>query len=87
MCCWREPLLFCAMVLVAAIVQPAHAAARRRDMLLMSGVAAGFLLYFLSDIVFALGLSAKIPVLLAAWTPAGVSMIFGVSMLLHLEDG
>jgi len=25
--------------------------------------------------------------LLAAWTPAGVSMIFGASMLLHLEDG
>ena len=56
-------------------------------MLMVSGVAAGFLLYFLSDIVFALGLSAKIPVLLAAWTPAGVSMIFGASMLLHLEDG
>ena len=56
-------------------------------MLLVSGVAAGFLLYFVSDIVFALGLSAKIPVLLAAWTPAGVSMIFGASMLLHLEDG
>jgi len=40
-----------------------------------------------SDIVFALGLAAKIPVLLAAWTPTGVSMIFGASMLLHLEDG
>ena len=26
-------------------------------------------------------------VLLAAWTPAGITMIFGVSMLLHLEDG
>jgi hypothetical protein len=25
--------------------------------------------------------------LLAAWTPTGVSLIFGVSMLLHLEDG
>ena len=24
---------------------------------------------------------------LAAWTPAGVSTIFGASMLLHLEDG
>jgi lipopolysaccharide export system permease protein len=56
-------------------------------MLLVSGVAAGFLLYFLSDIVVALGLSAKIPVLLAAWTPAGISTIFGISMLLHLEDG
>jgi hypothetical protein len=24
---------------------------------------------------------------LAAWTPTGVSLIFGTSMLLHLEDG
>jgi len=26
-------------------------------------------------------------VTLAAWTPTGVSLIFGISMLLHLEDG
>jgi len=57
------------------------------SMMIVSGVVTGFLLYFLSDIVFALGVSARLPVLLAAWTPTGVSMIFGASMLLHLEDG
>lgn len=82
-----KPFLFCAMVLVAATFSLRMQRRGGAVMLLVSGVAAGFLLYFLSDIVFALGLSAKIPVLLAAWTPAGVSMIFGVSMLLHLEDG
>ena len=82
-----RPLLFCAMVLVAATFSLRMQRRGGAIALLMSGVAAGFLLYFLSDVVFALGLSAKIPVLLAAWTPAGVSMIFGVSMLLHLEDG
>ena len=87
MSCWRKPLLFCAMVLVAASFSLRMQRRGGAIALLMSGVAAGFLLYFLSDVVFALGLSAKIPVLLAAWTPAGVSMIFGVSMLLHLEDG
>ena len=82
-----KPLLFCAMVLVAASFSLRMQRRGGAVALLMSGVAAGFLLYFLSDVVFALGLSARIPVLLAAWTPAGVSMIFGVSMLLHLEDG
>lgn len=82
-----RPILFCAMVLVAASFSLRMQRRGGAVALLMSGVAAGFLLYFLSDIVFALGLSARIPVLLAAWTPAGVSMIFGVSMLLHLEDG
>jgi lipopolysaccharide export system permease protein len=82
-----RPLLFCAMVLVAASFSLRMQRRGGAVMLLMSGVAAGFLLYFVSDVVFALGLSARIPVLLAAWTPAGVSLIFGVSMLLHLEDG
>ena len=82
-----RPLLFCAMVLVAAAFSLRMQRRGGAVVLLMSGVAAGFLLYFVSDIVFALGLSARIPVLLAAWTPAGVSVIFGVTMLLHLEDG
>jgi lipopolysaccharide export system permease protein len=82
-----RPFLFCAMVLVAATFSLRMQRRGGAAMLIVSGVAAGFLLYFLSDIVFALGMSAKIPVLLAAWTPAGVSMIFGTSMLLHLEDG
>ena len=43
--------------------------------------------FFLTDIVHALGLSANIPILLAAWTPAGVSMLVGLAMLFHLEDG
>jgi lipopolysaccharide export system permease protein len=82
-----RPFLFCAMVLVAATFSLRMQ--RRGGVMLMiiGGVAAGFLLYFVSNIVFALGLSAKLPVLLAAWTPTGISLIFGVSMLLHLEDG
>jgi lipopolysaccharide export system permease protein len=82
-----RPFLFCAMVLVAATFSLRMQRRGGTTMMIVSGVAAGFLLYFLSDIVFALGLSAKIPVLLAAWTPTGVSMAFGASMLLHLEDG
>ena len=82
-----RPLLFCAMVLVAATFSLRMHRGGGAVIMVVGGVAAGFLLYFLSDVVFALGLSAKIPVLLAAWTPTGVSMIFGTSMLLHLEDG
>jgi len=82
-----RPFLFCAMVLVAATFSLRMQRRGGAVALIVSGVLAGFVLYFLSDIVFALGLSAKIPVLLAAWTPPGVSMIFGTSMLLHLEDG
>lgn len=82
-----RPFLFCAMVLVAATFSLRLQRRGGAGAMIVSGVVAGFLLYFLSDIVFALGLSGRIPVLLAAWTPAGVSTMFGASMLLHLEDG
>ncbi|HEX5319774.1 MAG TPA: LPS export ABC transporter permease LptG [Stellaceae bacterium] len=82
-----RPFLFCAMVLVAATFSLRMQRRGGATMMIVSGVFAGFILYFVSDIVFALGLSDKVPVLLAAWTPTGVSLIFGVSMLLHLEDG
>jgi lipopolysaccharide export system permease protein len=82
-----RPFLFCAMVLVAATFSLRMQRRGGATLMIVCGVLSGFLLYFLSDIVFALGLSAKLPVTLAAWTPTGVSLIFGVSMLLHLEDG
>jgi lipopolysaccharide export system permease protein len=82
-----RPFLFCAMVLVAATFSLRMQRRGGATLMIVGGVAAGFLLYFVSNIVFALGLSAKLPVLLAAWTPTGISLIFGVSMLLHLEDG
>jgi len=82
-----RPFLFCAMVLVAAVFSLRMQRRGGATAMIASGAAAGFLLYFVSDIVFALGLSAKVPVLLAAWTPTGVSLLFGTSMLLHLEDG
>ena len=82
-----RPFLFSAMVLVAATFSLRMQRRGGATLMILGGVAAGFLLYFVSNIVFALGLSAKLPVLLAAWTPTGISLIFGVSMLLHLEDG
>jgi lipopolysaccharide export system permease protein len=41
----------------------------------------------MSDLVYALGLSASIPTLLAAWAPAGVSTLLGLTALFHIEDG
>ncbi|MEE9140964.1 MAG: LPS export ABC transporter permease LptG [Alphaproteobacteria bacterium] len=82
-----SPLLLCAMVLIAATFTLRLKRRGGNTMIIAGGVIAGFSLYFLSDVVFALGLSAEIPVALAAWTPAGVSTLLGLAMLFHLEDG
>jgi lipopolysaccharide export system permease protein len=82
-----RPFLLCAMVLIAATFSLRMQRRGGATLMIMAGVATGFLLYFLSDVVFAFGLSATIPVALAAWTPAGVCLLLGASLLLHLEDG
>ena len=77
----------CAMVLLAATFALRNSRSGGTTLIVTSGVLFGFMLYFFSDVVFALGLSDSIPVTLAAWTPSGVSMLLGLAMLLHLEDG
>jgi lipopolysaccharide export system permease protein len=82
-----KPFLLCAMVLIAATFSTRMQRRGGATLMVMLGVAAGFLLYFLSDVVYALGLSTRIPVELAAWAPAGVCLLIGTSLLLHLEEG
>ena len=82
-----SPFLMCAMVLIAATFTLRHTRQGGGIYIIAGGVLTGFILYFVSDIVFALGLSDSIPVILAAWTPSGVATLLGLATLLHLEDG
>lgn len=84
---FSTPLLYAAMLLLAATFSLRTQRRGNVGITILGGVMTGFLFYFLSNFVFALGLSAKVPVILAAWTPAGVSLMLGIAMLLHLEDG
>ena len=83
-----SPLLYCAMVLVAALfsLRPNMRAGGVMARI-GAGVGAGFVLYFFNKVIYAFGLSATLPQGLAAWSPAMVAGLIGVSGLLHLEDG
>lgn len=81
------PVLLCAMVLVAAAFT-VHVNRRSATLYAIAGgITFSFLLYIMGDVVHAIGLSTSVPTQLAAWTPAGVTMMIGSSLLLHLEDG
>ncbi|MGY8996061.1 MAG: LptF/LptG family permease, partial [Alphaproteobacteria bacterium] len=54
---------------------------------LLAGLGSGFLLYFLSDISLALGMSGSLPPILAAWAPAAIFAMIGSALLFHMEDG
>ena len=75
------------MVLIAATFSLRLTRRGGTGLLVLGGLIAGFLLFFLTDVVLALGMSGSIPVILAAWAPAGVFTLLGLAMLLHLEDG
>ena len=81
------PILLCAMVLIASSFSLRLARRGGVAIYIGSGVLFGFLLFSLSDVVFALGLSSSLPVPLAAWTPAAFSMLLGLAVILHPEAG
>ncbi|MBI3451692.1 MAG: LPS export ABC transporter permease LptG [Rhodospirillales bacterium] len=81
------PLLLFAMVLIAASFSLRPSRQGGALTMVVGGITAGFLLFFLSNIIAALGQSASLPVLLAAWAPTAVSTLLGVATLLYLEDG
>jgi len=83
-----SPFLLCAMVLMAAVFS-LQANVRKGGVLYMvvSGICAGFLIYFFSQIIYTFGMNDYIPLMLAVWTPTLVVSMVSVSVLLHLEDG
>lgn len=82
-----KPVLLCSMVLIAAAFALRQHRSGKIALMISAGIFAGFLLYFLSDLISAMGLSGRLPVVVAAWTVPVVSLLGSVSALLHLEDG
>ena len=76
-----------AMVLVAATFSLRSLRQGRTVLLVLGGIATGFVFYFMTDIIYALGLSGNLPIILSAWIPAVAITLFGLAMMFHLEDG
>lgn len=81
------PLLLSAMLLIGTTFSLRLVRRGGTGLLVTGGLVTGFVFYILADVVFAIGLSGRLPVVLAAWTPAGVAVLLGLTTLLYLEDG
>ncbi|MFC4270785.1 LPS export ABC transporter permease LptG [Sneathiella chungangensis] len=81
------PILMLAMVLVAATFSLRSMRQGRTVLLVLGGIATGFVFYFMTDIIYALGLAGNLPIIFAAWIPAVAITLFGLAMMFHLEDG
>lgn len=81
------PFFLMAMVLVAGIFS-LKASQRQGGVLLMivSGIATGFTVYFTSQVVSAFGINSYIPAWFAVWVPAIIVASISISVYLHKEE-
>lgn len=82
-----KPILLLAMVLIAANVSLRFSRSRDLGRVIIAGVSVGFMLYVVTKIAWDLGSGGLVSPTLAAWLPAVVATLAGVTVLLHLEDG
>jgi lipopolysaccharide export system permease protein len=81
------PLMMAAMVLFAAVFTLKIGSRTSATRTIGAGAICSFLLYFASDIIYAMGLSGSIPAILSAWSPAALASLLALAMVFHLEDG
>lgn len=81
------PALLAGMLLLSAVFSLRQARRGKTGSLIVLGVASGFLLYFATNLIYALGAAGSLPVALAAWAPSLVVIMFAAAALLHFEDG
>tara|TARA_B100001179_G_scaffold231588_1_gene221892 strand:- start:355 stop:1455 length:1101 start_codon:yes stop_codon:yes gene_type:complete len=82
-----QPFLFASLILIAACVTLRPPRTQAVFGLIVAGVAMGFVIFFLSNFLQALGASHQIAVPVAAWAPFLITAFFGTGIILMLEDG
>jgi len=82
-----QPLLFAAMVLLAATVSLRPPRLRGAFGFIALGMGIGFVVFFVTSFLKALGASHQIPVMLAAWAPPLITALLGIAVILNQEDG
>jgi lipopolysaccharide export system permease protein len=81
------PIFLVAMVLIAATVSLRFVRFGQVGRMILGGILAGFVLYTVTKLANSLGSNGIVPPIVAAWSPSVVAIAFGISILLHQEDG
>ncbi|HEY1095631.1 MAG TPA: LptF/LptG family permease [Alphaproteobacteria bacterium] len=82
-----EPILNIALILLAAAIALRSPRYLKGWWMVISTMMVAFLVFFLGDLLEALGISERLPLFLSAFAPALISLLAGLSCLLYLEDG
>ena len=80
------PLKLIGLALLAASFTLLHFSRQTKTRLIVLGLGSGFAVYFLSDIVYLLGNTAKLPYVLAGWAPALLICLFSGFLLARVDE-
>ena len=82
-----RPLFLIAMVLLGAAFSMRHSRFGGTGMAILTAIVCGFSLFYIRNFAQVLGENGQLPILIAVWTPPVTSVLLGLSIILHLEDG
>ncbi|WP_297774288.1 LPS export ABC transporter permease LptG [uncultured Roseovarius sp.] len=82
-----QPVFLVALVLISAAFTMRHSRGANVGISVLTAVLLGFGLHYIRNFAQILGENGQIPILLAAWAPPVASLLLGIGILLHLEDG
>lgn len=82
-----EPILYLALILLAAALALRPPRQNNNWNLVVGSVGIAFLVFFMGDVLQAFGISDLLPIVVAAFAPAIISLMIGLGAILHLEDG
>lgn len=82
-----EPILNIALVLLAAAIALRSPRYLKGWWIVIGTMMTAFLVFFLGDLLEALGISERLPLMLSSFAPSLISLLAGISFLLYREDG
>ena len=80
------PFKLIGLAMLAASFTLLHFSRQTKIRLIVLGLGSGFVVYFLSDIVYLLGNTAKLPYVLAGWAPALLICLFSGFLLARVDE-
>lgn len=75
-----------ALILLAAVFCLHPTRYKKASTLIFLGLISGFIIHFLTDVVHALSLGQKIPIILGAWSPVLMTFLLSTGLLIHTEQ-
>ncbi len=82
-----DPILYFSLILLAAALALRPPRQSNNWQLIVGSIGIAFFVFFMGDVLQAFGISDLLPITIAAFAPALISLMIGLGAIFYLEDG